>query len=240
MRMFKRVAIVATMAGLVAGPVAGSSASASTATRAAQVRLTGGETTVTTAPGIATALLGNGIVPIATLPGTEGAQLRRRGRGPVHVPGDRRLAERREAHRHHLAQGGILFADLPAGKQIAVSDFVISVHQGVLTAEVNGNPKVRVPLLKLSLAHAAIREGWHYIKISGIVLTLTSTAASALDATFGTTLVQAGPGTRHRQHRAALLSRVPAKTRSGRGPEVPARSVPDRPSGSGPVTNGPS
>jgi len=193
MRMFKRVAVVATMAGLVVGPVAGTaSASASTATRAAQIRLTGGETTVTTAPGIATALLGNGIVPIATLPGTAGAQL---GGGvavrftfPV-TGGWLNTAKLTGTIWH---RGGILFADLPAGKQIAVSDFVINVHQGVLTAEVNGNPKVRVPLLKLSLAHATIRKGWHYIKISGIVLTLTSTAASALDATFGTSLFKPG------------------------------------------------
>ena len=193
MRMFKRVAIIATMAGLVAGPVVtASSASASTATRSAQVRLTGGDTTVTTAPGIATTLLGNGIVPIATLPGTEGAQLDGgvavRFAFPV-TGGWLNTAKLTGTIWH---KGGILFADLPAGKQIAVSDFVISVHQGVLTAEVNGNPKVRVPLFKLSLAHAAIRKGWHYIKISGIVLTLTSTAASALNATFGTTLFKPG------------------------------------------------
>lgn len=192
MRMFKRVAIVVTMAGLVIGPAAGA-ASASTATRSAQIRLTGGATTVTTAPGIATALLGNGIVPVATLPGTEGAQI---GSGGVAVKftfpvtGGWLNAAKLTGTIWH--KGGILFADLPAGKQIAVSDFVISVHQGVLTAEVNGNPKVRVPLLKLSLAHATIRKGWHYIKISGIVLTLTSTAASALDATFGTSLFKPG------------------------------------------------
>lgn len=193
MRMFKRVAVVATMAALVAGPVAGTaSASASTAARAAQVRLTGGDTTVTTAPGIATALLGNGIVPIATLPGTEGAQL---GGGvavrftfPV-TGGWLNTAKLTGTIWH---KGGILFADLPAGKQIAVSDFVISVHQGVLTAEVNGNPKVRVPLLRLNLAHARIHAGRHYVQVSGIVLTLTSTAASALDATFGTTLFKPG------------------------------------------------
>jgi hypothetical protein len=192
MRMFKRVAIVATLAGLVIGPAA-ATASASTAVPSAQVRLTGGATTVTTAPGIAAALLGNGIVPIATLPGTEGAQIGGGGvavRFTFPVTGGWLNAAKLTGTIWH--SGGILFADAPAGKQIAVSDFVISVHQGVLTAEVNGNPKVRVPLLKLSLAHAAIHQGWHSIKITGIVLTLTSTAASALDATFGTTLFKPG------------------------------------------------
>jgi hypothetical protein len=194
MRMFKRVAIVATMAGLVAGPVAAaSSASASTASPSSQVRLTGGETTVTTAPGIATALLSNGIVPVATLPGTEGASI---GGGGVAVQfsfpvtGGWLNAGKLTGTIWH--KGGILFADVPAGKQILVSDFVISVHQGVLTAEVNGSSATRVPLLKLSLAHATIHKGWHWIKISGIGLTLTGTAASALDATFGTSLFQPG------------------------------------------------
>jgi len=157
------------------------------------VRLTGGDTSVTTAPGIAAALLGHGIVPIATLPGTQGARI---GGGGVAVRftfpvtgGWLNAAKLRGTIWH---KGGILFADLPAGKQILVSDFVISVHQGVLTAEVNGNPKVRVPLLRLSLLHAAIASGRHYVRITGIVVTLTGTAASALNATFGTSLFKPG------------------------------------------------
>jgi len=99
-----------------------------------------------------------------------------------------------------------LFVDPATGKQIEVSDFIISVHQGGLTAEVNGNPKVRVSLLRLSLAHATIHAGWHYVQVSGIVLTLTSTAASALDATFGTTLFTAGG--RAVQGRSRRASRI--------------------------------
>jgi len=199
MRVFKRVAVIGVLAGLVIGPVAlTTSASAApgvtrAAQRAHQVRLTGGDTSVTTAPGIAAALLGHGIVPIATLPGTEGARI---GSGGVVVRftfpvtgGWLNAAKLTGTIRH---KGGILFADVPAGKQILVSDFVISVHQGVLTAEVNGNPKVRVPLLRLSLAHAAIASGRHYVRISGIVVTLTGAAASALNATFGTSLFKPG------------------------------------------------
>ena len=198
MRTFKRVAVISMLAGLVIGPVAGttSASAAPLQTRAPQsahqVRLTGGDTSVTTAPGIAAALLEHGIVPIATLPGTQGARI---GGGvavrftfPV-TGGWLNAAKLRGTIWH---KGGILFADLPAGQQILVSDFVINVHQGVLTAEVNGNPKVRVPLLRLSLAHAIIGSGRHYVRISGIALTLTGTAASALDATFGTNLFKPG------------------------------------------------
>ena len=196
MRVFKRVAAVAMMAGLIAGAAGVTSASA--ATRAPEsasqtVWLTGGHTSVTTAPGIAAALLGHGIVPLATLPGTEGASIGSSGVAvtftfPV-TGGYLNAAALKATIRH---QGGILFIDPATGKQLEVSDFVISVQKGVLTAEVNGNPKVRVPLLSLSLAHAAIHAGWHYVQISGIGVTLTGTAASALDATFSTTLFKAG------------------------------------------------
>jgi hypothetical protein len=138
--MFKRAAVIATMAGLVIGPVVAGTASASAGTRAAQVRLTGGDTSVTTAPGIAGALLGHGIVPIATLPGTEGARV---GSGGVAVRftfpvtgGWLNAAKLRGTIWH---KGGILFVAPATGKQIKVSNFVINVHQGVLTAEVNGN-----------------------------------------------------------------------------------------------------
>ena len=168
MRMFKRAAGIAMMAGLIIGPVAATTA-ASASTSPAQVRLTGGDTSVTTAPGIAGALLGHGIVPIATLPGTEGARV---GSGGVAVRftfpvtgGWLNPAKLRGTIWH---KGGILFVAPATGKQIKVSNFVISVHQGVLTAEVNGNPKVRVPLLRLSLAHATIHAGRHYVRISGI------------------------------------------------------------------------
>jgi hypothetical protein len=195
MRVFKRVATVAMVAGLVAGAAGATSAAAATQApkSASQVWLTGGDTSVTTAPGIAAALLGHGIVPLATLPGTEGAEVGSSGVAvkftfPV-TGGWLNAATLRGTIWH---DGGILFIDPATGKQIEVSNFIISVHQGILTAEVNGNPKVRVPLLRLSLAHATIHAGWHYVQINGIVLTLTWTAASALDATFSTTLFKAG------------------------------------------------
>jgi len=194
MRRFKRVAAVVMAAGLFIGPM---TATASAATRApdrsSQVWLTGGDTSVTTAPGIAAALLGHGIVPLATLPGTQGAQI---GGGGVAVrftfPVTGGWVNLATLHGTIYHRGGILFLAPATGQEIEVSDFVISVHQGLLTAEVNGNPKARVPLLRLSLANATIHAGRHYVRISGIVLTLTGTAASALDATFSTNLFQPG------------------------------------------------
>jgi hypothetical protein len=92
-------------------------------------------------------------------------------------------------------------------KQIEVSNFVISVHQGVLTAEANGNPKVRVPLFQLSLDPRHDPRG-------------TALRADQRDRRYphrnrsqrpGHHLrhhpVHAGPGNRHRQHAPAVLIR---------------------------------
>jgi hypothetical protein len=197
MHVFKRLAVAATAAGLLLGVAAGT-ASASTARPkpacpTVAVRLTGGQTSVTTAPGIAGILLKNDIVPIATLPGTAGAGA---GAGGVFVRftfpvtgGKVNLTKLTGTIDH---SGGILFLDPVSGKEIAVSDFTINVGQRDLTAIVNGHPNERVPLLSLGLGGAKIKAGRHAVRISGIVVRLTKTAAAALDATFGTSLFKAG------------------------------------------------
>jgi hypothetical protein len=197
MRMFKRLAMAASVTALLLGSAAGV-ASASTASARPQcpvsaVRLTGGQTSVTTAPGIAAALLGHGIVPLATLPGTEGASTGKSGIAvtfafPV-TGGSVNLKQLTGTIGH---SGGIVFIAPASGKQIAVSDFVINLKQKLLTAIVNGNPKERVPLLSLSLAGAKVTAGRHAVRVSGIVTRRTKTAASALDATFGTSLFTPG------------------------------------------------
>ena len=193
--MFKRLAVAGAVTGVLLGSAAGV-ASASTATArpaCSTVRLTGGDTSLTTGPGIAAALLSHGIVPLATLPATEGASTSSGGVAvkfafPV-TGGSVNLKALTGAIDH---SGGILFIAPATGKQISVSGFVINLKAGELTAIVNGNAKERVPLLSLSLASAKIAAGKHAVQISGITARLTKTAASALDATFGTTLFTSG------------------------------------------------
>lgn len=148
---------------------------------------------MTTAPGLAGVLLKNDIVPIATLPGTASAGT---GAGGVFVRfafpvtgGSVNLTKLTGTIGH---SGGILFLDPVSGKEIAVSDFIINVGQRDLNATVNGNPKERVPLLNLGLGGAKIKASKHAVRITGIVVRLTKTAAGALDATFGTSLFKAG------------------------------------------------
>ena len=191
MRAIRRLVAAAAVAGLFLVPAASAAASAAPASQA--VRLAGGHTSLSTAPGIAAALLGHGIVPIATLPGTEGASIGSAGvtvRFTFPVTGGKVNLQKLTGTIGH--QGGILFVDPATGKQILVSNFVINLKQALLTAEVNGNPSVRVPLLRLGLGHIAVQAGRHYVRVSGIVARLTKTAASALNATFGTTLFTAG------------------------------------------------
>jgi len=195
MHRFKRLAVTVAAAGMLLGATAGTaSASAAQPGRAsAAVWLTGGQTWVTSAPGLAGLLLKHDIVPIATLPGSEGAGS---GAGGVFV----RFAFPVTGGKVNLARltgtidhsGGILFLDPATGKEIAVGNFIINVGQRDLTAVVNGNPKERVPLLSLGLGHAKIIVSRHAVRISGIVVRLTKTAADALDATFGTALFTAG------------------------------------------------
>lgn len=194
MRMFKRLAVAAAVAGVVLGGAAGT-ASAATAGHhpyPPSVHITGGQTTLTTAPGVAAALLGHGIVPLTTLPATEGAStaggVAVRFAFPV-TGGSVNLKKVTGTIDH---SGGILFIDPATGKEIAVSDFIINLKAAQLTAIVNGNPKERVPLLSLSLAHAKVTAGKHAVCVSGITARLTKTAASALDATFSTTLFTGG------------------------------------------------
>jgi hypothetical protein len=198
MRMFKRLAVAAAVAGVFLGSAAGVASAAPASVHkqcstGSSVHLTGGQTSVVTAPGLAATLLGHGIVPLATLPGTEGGAIGKNGIAvtfafPV-TGGSVNLTQLTGTIGH---SGGILFIDAATGKKIIVSDFVINLKQKVLTAIVNGNAKARVPLLSLSLASAKIVAGKHTVRISGIVARLTKTAASALDATFGTSLFTPG------------------------------------------------
>lgn len=197
MRMSKRAAVIAMAAGLFfsvggAAGAAGASA-ATTSTPKSQVWLTGGTTSVTTAPGVAAALLSHGIVPLAVLPGTEGASI---SPGNVAVtfafPVTKGWINLATLHGTIYHSGGILFTAPSTGKQIEVSNFIINVHQGTLTAELNNSAGNRVAIFNVSLAHAKVHPGWKKVQISGIVLTLTQTAASALNATFGTTLFTTG------------------------------------------------
>jgi hypothetical protein len=187
MRTFQQLATVVTVAGLTLVPLAGVSGAAT------DVGLRGGTTSVTTGPGIALALLTNGIVPLATAPGRESARPGSKGPAVVFsfpVTGGRVTLKPLGGTVDH--QGGIAFYDVRTGKSITVGRFVIQLRSAELTGIVNGNPKARVPLFHLSLAHAKLTACKHGVVARGIGVTLIATAVNVLDATLGTTLFTPG------------------------------------------------
>jgi hypothetical protein len=197
MRMFRRLAVAAAGASLLLAPLFGmATASASTHSPArshSSVRLRGGTTTVTTAPGIAVTLIKNGIVPIGIAPGTERLTLANGSpvaRFAFPVTGGKVSLSPRGGTIDH--RGGILFADVKTGKHVEVSDFIIDLTHGDLTGIVNGNPSARVALFTLSLAHAQLSAGRHCLTATGITVDLTPGAAAALNSALGTTLFAGG------------------------------------------------
>ena len=197
MRGLRYLAATAAITGLLTGSgVTAASAATSqgaAAGAAAGVSLRGGTTAVTTAPGVAAVLLQNGIVPKAVWPGSERVLYGKKGpaaRFAFPVTGGQVTLSPLGGNIYH--DGGIVFRNIRNGKTIEVSQFTIDLTHGDLTGIVNGNPAVRVPLFWLGLSHARLAVGRHLVKARGIVLTLTSVAAKALDATLGTKLFSAG------------------------------------------------
>jgi len=197
MRGIRYLAAAAAITGLLTGPAvtaASAATSQDTAARAvAGVHLRGGTTAVTTAPGVASALLRNGIVPQAIWPGSERVLPGKTGpavRFTFPVTGGLVALSPLGGNIHHA--GGIVFRNAKNGKTIEVSRFTIDLTRGDLTGIVNGNPAARVPLFGLGLSHAKLAVGRHLVTARGIVLTLTSVAAKALNAALGTRLFSAG------------------------------------------------
>jgi hypothetical protein len=191
MRIFRRLAVAGAAAGLLLAPLF--STTAASAGTSASARLKGGTTTVTTAPGIALTLLKNGIVPVGVAPGTEQLKLSHGAavaQFAFPVTGGRVSLSPLGGTVDH--RGGILFVNYNTGKEIEVSNFVINLSQGDLTGIVNGNPKTRVALFDLSLAHAKLSTGKHRLTATGITVDLTAGAASALNSALGTKLFAGG------------------------------------------------
>jgi hypothetical protein len=197
MRGLRYVAAAAAITGLLtcsAVTAASAATSQGAAARAATgVHLRGGMTAVTTAPGVASALLQHGIVPRAIWPGSERVLYGKNGPAvrfafPV-TGGLVRLSPLGGTIYH---DGGILFRNAKNGKTIEVSQFTIELTHGDLTVIVNGNPAARVPLFGLGLSHAKLTVARRLVTARGIVLTLTSVAARALNAALRTRLFCAG------------------------------------------------
>jgi hypothetical protein len=197
MRRLRYLAAVAAITGVLTGSAV-TAASAATSQGAgaqatASVRLHGGTTAVTTAPGVASALLQHGIVPRATWPGSQSVLPLNSGPAVLFTfPVTGGLVTLSPPGGNVYHSGGILFRNVNNGKKIEVSRFTIDLTHGDLTGIVNGSPKARVPLFRLDLSHAKLAAGKHLVIARGIGLKLTAVAARALNAALATRLFSAG------------------------------------------------
>ena len=178
------VAILAA-AVLMLGLLAPVGASASVHSR---VAVRGGNTTLTTAPGLVQKLLGAKIVALVTAPGTQTL---------IGVPAAPRLVATypvaggtvtltppggRIGHR-----GGLSIINVSNGKSVAVDNFVINLNNRPLTAHIVGlAPTARVAVFSLDLSHRLVTVRPRFISISRIGVSLLASAAGLLNSTLGT------------------------------------------------------
>ncbi len=146
-----------------------------------------GTTSVTTAPGIATALLHGGVLPLPVVPGTS---LRVTRLSPLQVTygfpvtgGQPDLAGP-SGHVYH--SGGIYFASRKA--HLEIGRFDIDLAKGKIFARQVNFAAARIPVLDLDLSGLKVTTSHGRTVLSGIVVRLDGAAASALNATFGLAL----------------------------------------------------
>lgn len=87
--------------------------------------------------------------------------------------------------------GGLTFSR--GSKSLTVGLFRISIHRrAFLSGAVNLDPSARVSLLRLDLSHATVSAAHGFVTVAHVRAYLTKTAASALNATLGTTVFAPG------------------------------------------------
>jgi hypothetical protein len=182
-----RLALLAAVISLAA--IATGSAAA---TPASSVEFVGGKTTLTTDAGTTAVLLKNRILPLPVSPGTAWPAWNRglalRFAFPI-TGGAANPATLAGEIRH---SGGIRFYNLANGKSLLVSDFTIDTVAAQLTAAVNGDPAVRVPILKLDLGGADVSIEGRWVRVRGVDASLTAIAAGALNASLGVSFFAEG------------------------------------------------
>jgi hypothetical protein len=169
-------------------------AGTATAAAAPTVQLDGVRTTLWTDPATTKVLLANKIVPLPTR-GTS-VDVRWTPRGPsvgygFPIAGGHVDAATLAGSINHT--GGIRFVNLANGKRLSLTRFriVIDAHPH-LTAIVNGDPKVRVSILRLELSKATVSEPLPYVRVGHVGAYLNSTAAGALNSALGVSFFAPG------------------------------------------------
>jgi hypothetical protein len=164
------------------------------AAAAPTVRLDGVRTTLWTDPATTQVLLAHKIVPLPTR-GT-GIDVKWTSSGPsigyrFPISGGHVDAATLAGRINHM--GGLRFVNLANGKRLSLTRFriVIDAHPH-LTAAVNGDPKVRVAILRLDLSKAMVSKPLPYVNVGRVGAYLNSTAAGALNDALGVSFFAPG------------------------------------------------
>lgn len=182
-----RLTLIAALA-VVAAIAAGSA----TAAPASSVEFVGGKTTLTTDTATTSVLLANKIVPMPVAPGSAKPVWKRGPALKFAFPITGGSADPATLAGEVRHSGGIRFVNLANGNSLLLTDFTIDTVAGQLTAAVNGDPAVRVPILNLDLSKADVRVKNRWVKVRNVGASLTATAAGALNATLGVTFFAEG------------------------------------------------
>lgn len=175
---------------LAATMVAGTASAAAAPT----VHLDGVRTTLWTDPATTKVLLSNKIVPLPTR-GT-GVDVKWTSSGPsigyrFPISGGHVDAATLAGRINHT--GGLRFVNLANGKTLTLTRFriVIDAHPH-LTAIVNGDPEVRVSILRLDLSKATVSKPLPYVRVGNVGAYLNSTSAGALNSALGVSFFAPG------------------------------------------------
>jgi hypothetical protein len=164
------------------------------AAAAPTVRLDGVRTTLRTDPATTKVLLANRIVPLPTRGTSVNVRWTRQGPSVGYgfpITGGRVDAATLAGAINHA--GGIRFVNLADGQTLSLTRFriVIDAHPH-LTAIVNGDPKVRVSILRLDLSKATVAESLPYVRVGNVGAYLNATAANALNSALGVSFFAPG------------------------------------------------
>ena len=188
--MTRKLRWLAPFLALAATMVAGTASAAAAPT----VQLDGVRTTLWTDPATTKVLLANKIVPLPTH-GTY-IDVKWTPRGPsvgygFPIPSGRVDAATLAGRINHTR--GLKFANLANGKKLSLTKFriVIDAHPH-LTAIVNGDPKMRVSILRLDLSKATVSKPLPYVRVGNVGAYLNSTAAGALNNALGVSFFAPG------------------------------------------------
>jgi hypothetical protein len=178
MRVLTRTALVGLLGASLLAPQAASAAT-----------IGGGSTTLTTDPATTAALVGAGIAPTPAGRATAAAS----GASVAFTfPVTGGFVNLQNLGGKVWHAGGITFTNTATGAAVTVSRFVIDTRAAQLTALLERSRGTRTSILDLNLSGVTVTPGPSGVVVGNVTASLTSGAASALNAALGTSVFSAG------------------------------------------------